>query len=153
MGAQASLLGRSRAEGRARVAASSDTERVVRFGVIADVQWADADDGVNYSKTVVRHYRGALTQLGRAVRWWNEEQPVPLDFVANLGDVIDGMWAAHPGTQQRAGTSGRPYPYTRIPPPRRLAALRAAGRSRARLALAVFILVIFADDFGGRFNY
>ena len=63
------------------------------FGVIADVQWADADDGSNYDKTVVRRcipcachahdmrtsrtcsrmrrYRGAFRTLGRAVDWWD----------------------------------------------------------------------------------
>ena len=36
------------------------------FGVIADVQWADQDDGTNYDKTVRRCYRGALKTLQNA---------------------------------------------------------------------------------------
>jgi len=62
------------------------------FGIIADVQWADAPDGHNYAKTVRRCYRGALTTLGDAVDWWLRmpEPNKPL-FVAQLGDLIDGM--------------------------------------------------------------
>ena len=60
------------------------------FGVIADVQWADADDGSNYDKTVVRRYRGAFRTLGRAVDWWNLLVEPPT-FIAQLGDIIDGV--------------------------------------------------------------
>ncbi|KAJ1618103.1 hypothetical protein T492DRAFT_917127 [Pavlovales sp. CCMP2436] len=108
MGTQASLLG-AHAEGsigsRARFSTSSGAVRAIRFGVIADVQHADAPDGGNYARTVVRHYRGALAQLGRAVHFWNEEQPAPLDFVANLGDVIDGMCAKLGQSEAALGSS------------------------------------------------
>uniref|UniRef100_A0A7S4HNU4 Calcineurin-like phosphoesterase domain-containing protein n=1 Tax=Odontella aurita TaxID=265563 RepID=A0A7S4HNU4_9STRA len=62
------------------------------FGVIADVQWADAPDGTNYVKTVKRCYRGALATLSNAVDWWLDlpESESPL-FIAQLGDLIDGM--------------------------------------------------------------
>lgn len=60
------------------------------FGIIADVQWADADDGFNYAKTSRRCYRGALATLGDAVHWWRGLSTPPL-FVAQLGDLIDGM--------------------------------------------------------------
>lgn len=59
------------------------------FGVIADVQWADDEDGWNYLRTVSRKYRGAFRTLGRAVDWWNE-LPKPPQFIAQLGDLIDG---------------------------------------------------------------
>lgn len=63
------------------------------FGIIADVQWADAPDGTNYAKTVKRCYRGALAQLRCAVDWWLDlpDPNRPLLFVAQLGDLIDGM--------------------------------------------------------------
>lgn len=60
------------------------------FGIIADVQWADIDDGSNYAKTTKRCYRGALTTLGNAVDWWLD-LPQPPAFVAQLGDLIDGL--------------------------------------------------------------
>jgi len=62
------------------------------LGVIADVQWVDAPDGANYAKTVKRCYRGALATLSNAVDWWLDlpESESPL-FIAQLGDLIDGM--------------------------------------------------------------
>ena len=65
---------------------------IFRFGVIADVQWADIEDGYNYARTTRRCYRGALSVLQSAVDWW---QPMRLDFVAQLGDLIDGQNAKH----------------------------------------------------------
>ena len=60
------------------------------FGVIADVQWADAEDGYNYDRTVVRRYRGAFRTLERAVDWWNSLKERP-SFIAQLGDILDGV--------------------------------------------------------------
>eukprot|EP00588_Corethron_pennatum_P018372 CAMPEP_0194308140 /NCGR_PEP_ID=MMETSP0171-20130528/5046_1 /TAXON_ID=218684 /ORGANISM="Corethron pennatum, Strain L29A3" /LENGTH=384 /DNA_ID=CAMNT_0039060577 /DNA_START=43 /DNA_END=1197 /DNA_ORIENTATION=+ len=60
------------------------------FGVIADVQWADAPDGYNYSRTVKRCYRGALATLASAVDWWQNLPEAPL-YIAQLGDLIDGV--------------------------------------------------------------
>ena len=37
------------------------------IGIIADVQYADADDGMSRKGTLVRHYRGALAQAASAV--------------------------------------------------------------------------------------
>jgi manganese-dependent ADP-ribose/CDP-alcohol diphosphatase len=63
----------------------------VRLGLIADVQYADADDGLAWNH-VERHYRGALAQLRRAVDWWNARDELAL--VANLGDSIDSLCKA-----------------------------------------------------------
>ena len=60
------------------------------FGVIAGVQWADAPDGSNFAKTVLRCYRGAFTQLTKAVDFWNT-LPLPPSYIAQLGDLIDGI--------------------------------------------------------------
>mmetsp|Transcript_111776 Transcript_111776/g.193223 ORF Transcript_111776/g.193223 Transcript_111776/m.193223 type:complete len:390 (+) Transcript_111776:78-1247(+) len=68
------------------------------FGVIADVQWADSEDGFNFKRTVRRHYRGALKQLEAAVSWWKGQQPT---FVVQLGDLIDGK-NAQAGQSQTA---------------------------------------------------
>ena len=92
------------------------------FGLIADVQWADAEDGSNFAKTVIRHYRGAFENLVAAVDWWKsinkqyksfnindddhndndndteltqrtqqERHSQSLSFIAQLGDIIDGI--------------------------------------------------------------
>ena len=60
-------------------------------GLIADVQWADVDDGWNFAHTSKRCFRGALNQLSRAVDWWDSQD---LAAVAQLGDLIDGRNAA-----------------------------------------------------------
>jgi len=60
------------------------------FGIIADVQWADHEDGYNFAQTTVRRYRGAFRTLQRAVNWWLSLPHPPL-FIANLGDIIDGI--------------------------------------------------------------
>lgn len=44
------------------------------FGAIADVQYADCDDGWNFAKTRIRRYRGGLVQLARAVDVWLQNE-------------------------------------------------------------------------------
>ena len=60
------------------------------FGVIADVQWADCENGSNYDNSVLRNYRGAFRTLVRAVDWWRS-LPAPPLFIAQMGDIIDGI--------------------------------------------------------------
>ncbi|XP_041072843.1 manganese-dependent ADP-ribose/CDP-alcohol diphosphatase-like [Carcharodon carcharias] len=59
------------------------------FGVIADIQYADADNGYNDTRTKRRYYRNSLHLLSSAVMEWNEE-PITPRFILQLGDVIDG---------------------------------------------------------------
>lgn len=61
------------------------------FGVIADVQYADADDGYNYAKTRRRYYRTALKMLDNAVSRWNTDTKLKPQFVIQLGDAFDGL--------------------------------------------------------------
>ena len=65
---------------------------VLRFGVILDVQYCDTEDGMNFDGTEKRHYRGALDCLAQAVEHWNTLPD--LQFVAQLGDLLDGQCAA-----------------------------------------------------------
>eukprot|EP00456_Euglypha_rotunda_P033748 TRINITY_DN2604_c0_g1_i21.p1 TRINITY_DN2604_c0_g1~~TRINITY_DN2604_c0_g1_i21.p1 ORF type:complete len:270 (-),score=28.85 TRINITY_DN2604_c0_g1_i21:2-811(-) len=58
------------------------------FGVIADVQYADADSAWNFSKDRERHYRHALNSVVQGVQSWNKTEN--LKCVVQLGDVIDG---------------------------------------------------------------
>ena len=62
---------------------------IFRFGVIADVQYADADDGTSFDGSMKRHYRGSLDALRLAVEDWACSDP-PIAFVAQLGDLLDG---------------------------------------------------------------
>ncbi|XP_014818168.1 PREDICTED: manganese-dependent ADP-ribose/CDP-alcohol diphosphatase [Calidris pugnax] len=60
------------------------------FGVIADIQYADAEDGYDFSGCRRRYYRQSLQLLRDAVEAWAAERP-PLAFVLQLGDSIDGL--------------------------------------------------------------
>jgi len=71
----------------------------LRFGAIADVQFADVDDAWNFKRTQRRGYRGALECLRRAVDDWDSGPE--LSFVADLGDIIDQQCEAM-GDSRRA---------------------------------------------------
>ena len=73
-------------------AAADEPEPLFAFGVVADVQYANADVGTNFLKTVTRYYRHALDCLSLAVSSWLHDAPggKPVAFVAQLGDLIDG---------------------------------------------------------------
>lgn len=60
------------------------------FGVIADIQYADIDDGYNYSQTRKRYYRSSLQLLRNAQESWSESAVKP-EFILQLGDIIDGF--------------------------------------------------------------
>jgi len=59
------------------------------FGLIADVQHANLDDGPNFKKTRVRRYRPALDRgLKLAVNEW---LTYDVECAVQLGDIIDGQ--------------------------------------------------------------
>ncbi|KAM6376679.1 manganese-dependent ADP-ribose/CDP-alcohol diphosphatase isoform 2-T2 [Pluvialis apricaria] len=60
------------------------------FGVIADIQYAEAEDGYDFGGYRRRYYRQSLQLLRDAVEAWAAERP-PLAFVLQLGDSIDGL--------------------------------------------------------------
>lgn len=62
------------------------------FGIIADVQHANIDDGHNFHRTRTRYYRHALLKFEQAIDTWNEYD---VDFSVQLGDVIDGFSAKY----------------------------------------------------------
>lgn len=66
---------------------SSDEAALFTFGVIADIQYCDRDDGHNYDRTIIRRYRHAFDSVTQAVDEWKGET---LQFIVQLGDVIDG---------------------------------------------------------------
>ncbi|CAI9557083.1 unnamed protein product [Staurois parvus] len=65
-------------------------EPLFTFGVIADIQYADKDDGYNYVKTRMRYYRSSLSLLRDATQEWASESARPA-FIIQLGDIIDGF--------------------------------------------------------------
>jgi len=63
---------------------STAVRRPLRFGVIADVQYAAAPTTMN------RHYAKSLDKLAGAAAFFNAQDD--LDFIAILGDSIDHGW-------------------------------------------------------------
>ncbi|OWZ20688.1 hypothetical protein PHMEG_0004864 [Phytophthora megakarya] len=68
---------------------------LVSFGLVADVQYADVEDGWDFHHISQRYYRNALPQLQAAVAEWlrvakSESSGAKLRFAVNLGDLIDG---------------------------------------------------------------
>ncbi|XP_020483826.2 manganese-dependent ADP-ribose/CDP-alcohol diphosphatase [Labrus bergylta] len=70
------------------------------FGVIADIQYADIDDGFNFTRTRRRYYRSSLQLLKNAIDCWRESTVKP-EFILQLGDIIDGFNKNH-DTSHRA---------------------------------------------------
>lgn len=59
------------------------------------MQYADREDGHNYTKTKARRYRAAVEGLQRAVAHWLQKEEAADDyFVLQLGDLLDGFAAA-----------------------------------------------------------
>lgn len=69
---------------------SSDQQPLLSFGIVSDVQYADANDGTDYSKTRTRYYRNSLNLLKNAINDWKCSKN-NISFVLQLGDVIDGL--------------------------------------------------------------
>jgi len=72
---------------------ADESKLLCAFGVIADVQYADIDDGTNFSGTSYRYYRGSLDLVKTAVRDWTTGE-WKAKFVLQMGDLIDGKNAA-----------------------------------------------------------
>ena len=64
---------------------SDDGEKLFSFGLIADVQYADAEKAGN------RDYRNSLNKLKNCIDEFNRHN---LSFVVNLGDLIDHDYAS-----------------------------------------------------------
>ncbi|MBM7345608.1 metallophosphoesterase [Pantoea coffeiphila] len=63
-------------------------DSTLRFGLIADPQYADADPDVENNL----YYRHGLCKLSSAISALND---LSLDFVATLGDLVDRHWSSY----------------------------------------------------------
>lgn len=63
-------------------------DSTLRFGLIADPQYADVDADVPKNL----YYRHALHKLPKAIATFNRK---PLDFVVTLGDLVDRHWSSY----------------------------------------------------------
>jgi len=62
-------------------------DSVLRLGLIADIQYADCDDGSDFSGREKRRFRNSLKVLQDAVACFNDHG---VDAIVQLGDIIDG---------------------------------------------------------------
>ncbi|GAB6020381.1 hypothetical protein CHUAL_003089 [Chamberlinius hualienensis] len=64
-------------------------ERLLSFGVLTDVQYADREDHISwYSADKMRYYRSSLDHVRKAMNeWTNGKERV--SFVMQLGDLVD----------------------------------------------------------------
>ncbi|KAM6898507.1 manganese-dependent ADP-ribose/CDP-alcohol diphosphatase [Lycodopsis pacificus] len=83
------------------------------FGVIADIQYADIDDGYNYTRTRRRYYRSSLQLLRNAQKSWSESAVKP-EFILQLGDIIDGFNKVHDASDQALDTVLREFSSSRV---------------------------------------
>jgi manganese-dependent ADP-ribose/CDP-alcohol diphosphatase len=72
---------------------------VMKFGIIADIQYVDADDATDFTGKQKRSYRNSLEVVRKAVKKWSNGEGV--EFIAQLGDLIDGK-AKTNGTEAAA---------------------------------------------------
>lgn len=71
----------------ASTSGDAGTSVPLRFGIVADPQYADAPPHLGMN----RYYTNSLDKLKIAIETFNRE---PLQFVATLGDVIDRDWSS-----------------------------------------------------------
>lgn len=65
---------------------STSVPALARFGIVADIQYADVEPAWNFAKTTLRRYRQVLEILDMAIEHFNTSG---VDMVLNLGDIID----------------------------------------------------------------
>nr|XP_020036046.1 manganese-dependent ADP-ribose/CDP-alcohol diphosphatase isoform X1 [Castor canadensis] len=78
---------------------SDSSEQLFSFGVIADIQYADLEDGYNFQGNRKRYYRHSLLHLQGAIEDWNKEGNTPC-CVLQLGDIIDGYNAQYKASEK-----------------------------------------------------
>jgi len=66
---------------------------IFKFGIIADIQYVDADDGTNFAGNKIRRYRQSLRTLKHAILSWNSLEE-PIKCAISLGDTLDGQVAS-----------------------------------------------------------
>ena len=68
-----------------------DSNPIVSFGLLTDIQYADIENTLNYRKDKMRYYRNGLNMIREAVECWHENiYKNNFKFIVQLGDVTDG---------------------------------------------------------------
>ncbi|XP_044309683.1 manganese-dependent ADP-ribose/CDP-alcohol diphosphatase [Varanus komodoensis] len=88
------------------------SEALFSFGVIADIQYADLEDGYDFYRIQKRYYKHSLRHLQNAVENWNGSA---VQFVLQLGDIIDGCNAPHNMSESALETVMKEFKKLRVP--------------------------------------
>lgn len=64
------------------------TRKILSLGLVADLQYANIDDGYNWNGTKKRYYRTGLNLIRKAMDDWKRHDA---KIVLQLGDIIDGF--------------------------------------------------------------
>ena len=62
------------------------------FGVIADIQYVDSEDAMNFQGSTMRRYRQSFNTFKEAISSWNALEHAPKCAIV-LGDILDGKSA------------------------------------------------------------
>lgn len=79
-----------------------DEKPSIVFGIIADIQYADVDNVLQYGR--MRYYRDSVKVLRKALNDWKAYETKTsskLSFILQLGDLIDGFRAAQSNSVER----------------------------------------------------
>jgi hypothetical protein len=68
---------------------SASSSSLFSFGVISDVQYVDAPDGMNFQNTSMRRYKQSFNILKEAITSWDALTRSPKCAIV-LGDILDG---------------------------------------------------------------
>ena len=71
---------------------SSTDSSLFSFGVIADIQYVDAPDAMNFQNTTMRRYRQSFDTFKDAISSWDQLVDPPKCAIV-LGDILDGKSA------------------------------------------------------------
>jgi manganese-dependent ADP-ribose/CDP-alcohol diphosphatase len=71
---------------------SSADSSLFSFGVIADIQYVDAPDAMNFQNTTMRRYRQSFDTFKDAITSWDQLVEPPKCAIV-LGDILDGKSA------------------------------------------------------------
>ena len=68
------------------------TTPIFSFGVIADIQYVDSEDAMNFQGSTMRRYRQSFNTFKEAISSWSALEQAPKCAIV-LGDVLDGKSA------------------------------------------------------------
>ncbi|XP_042305481.1 manganese-dependent ADP-ribose/CDP-alcohol diphosphatase isoform X2 [Sceloporus undulatus] len=91
---------------------TTTSEALFSFGVIADIQYADLEDGYDFLGIQKRYYRHSLCHLQKAIEEWNGSE---VQFVLQLGDIIDGFNAQYKMSERALETVTKEFQKLKAP--------------------------------------